>query len=118
MNKEDFTIINGTGGKKDDKPIVWKSYGKGKPIRTLDPNTMKVVEAPNTISFGDFAFTATMSEEQLRNLLDRLKANPNIRITYNIFAEEEERRANAMEELREMFKDNSKIVVFDDSKRK
>ena len=68
MNKEDFTIINGTGGKKHDKPIVWKSYGKGKPIRTLDPNTMKVVEAPNTISFGDFAFTATMSEEQLRNL--------------------------------------------------
>lgn len=102
MNEKRFEVIDGRKDVKDMlEPIKWERSDKGQPIMSLHP----------------MAMCAFVSERRLRYIVDGLKRNPNVRVTYSIFDEQEKERDRQIDELKEMFQDDKKIVVLDPRER-
>ena len=98
MDDKRFKVIKGGNDNSDlKKPIEWVRPDQGQKVMAFYPT----------------ALTATMSERRLQLIAESLKANPSIHVTYNKFDEEDKRRTKEMDELRKMFEDNDKVIVFD-----
>lgn len=92
MNERNFEVINGGNDNSDlTKPIEWVRADKGEKVMSLHPTALK----------------ATMSERRLRMFAENAEAHPKIEVTYSKFDEE----AKRMDALREMLKDDGKIIV-------
>ena len=98
MSDKQFEVIKGGNDNSDlTKPIGWERPDKGEKVLSIRPTAMK----------------AFISERRLRLIAESLKANPSVHVTYSKFDEEDKRRKKEMDELREMFRDNDKVIVFD-----
>ena len=102
MNDKKFEVIEGRKDVEDMlAPIKWERADKGQKIMSLHP----------------MAMCAFISERRLRYIVEGLKNNPNIRVTYNVFDEQEKERDQRIDELKEMFQDDDTIVVLDPRER-
>ena len=98
MSNKQFEVIKGGNDNSDlTNPIKWRRADQGQNVMSLHPTALK----------------ATISERRLRLIAESLKANPSVHVTYSKFDEEDKRRKKEMDELREMFRDNDKVIVFD-----
>ena len=94
-----FTVIKGNSSVKDlYEKLEWK------PVRQT---------SENVTSFYPIAYTTFVSERRLRKIVERLRETEGITITYDRFMEEEKEEEQKREELKEMFKDDDRVVVFD-----
>lgn len=93
MSYKQFEVIEGGNDNSDlKKPIEWVRPDQGQKV----------------ISLHLTALTATMSKRRLREIAENAKKHPDIEVTYSSFDKEAER----IDELRKMFEDNDKIIVF------
>ena len=95
MEKADFTIIK--GGKQDtgDEYVRWEFTEPGSKL-----SSMFVVNKTAII------------DNVLRRIEENARKRDDIDITYDSF-EEKESHDKKIDELKEMFKDDEKVVVFD-----
>lgn len=92
MSDKQFEVIKGNNDDSDlYRKIVWERADKGEKVMSLHPTALK----------------ATMSERRLRMFAEKAKDHPEIEVTYSRFDEE----AKRMDALREMLKDDGKIIV-------
>ena len=88
-------------GRQDDsdlyEEIKWERADKGQKVMSIRP----------------FAMKAFVSERRLRQMVENLKENPTIHVTYSRFDEEDKQREQQLDELQEMFKDDDQVIVLD-----
>ncbi len=98
MDDKRFEIIE---GRKDDRDlyeeIKWERADKGQKVMSIHP----------------FAMKAFVSERRLRQMVENLKENPTIHVTYSSFDEEDKQREQQLDALQEMFKDDDQVIVLD-----
>ena len=98
MDDKRFEIIQ---GRQDDRDlyeeIKWERADKGQKVMSIRP----------------FAMKAFVSERRLRQIVENLKSNPTIHVTYSRFDEEDKQREQQLDELQEMFKDDDQVIVLD-----
>ena len=98
MEDKKIEVIRGNNDDSDlYEEIKWERADKGEKVMSIRPTAMK----------------AFISERRLRLIVESLKENPSVHVTYSMFDEEDKRRKKETDALREMFKDDDKIIVFD-----
>ena len=83
------------------KSIDWKREDSGNKVMSFNPVSMK----------------ALISMDQLEYLIENIRGNSDVNITFDSFLEDEKREKKKIAELEEMFKDDDNIIVFNKFKK-
>lgn len=81
--------------------ITWERIDKGKKVMSIYPSTLKV----------------SMPLEQVEDFINSLENVEGITVKYNYF-KEKQKEERKLEELKDMFKDEENVIVFDPSRKK